>query len=142
MSIEEEKNFSQFRGNKLKNLRIERGLSQIDLARETGMSKQLISKIEKGGSFAVKTAANLAEYYQVDIKWLMEDEFDLESYKRHLDDPGRQDTKVKRKALYMESRFDLFVERVTKHIMDLDEKVKELSHRVQVLEGKKLKEKE
>lgn len=137
MSTHEGKKISEFRGKKLKNLRLKKGLAQADLAREAGVSKQMVSQVEGGGPVGVKTAAKLAAFYKVDVKWLMEEEFTIESFKRHLMEPRAEGEAAERERVTLENRFDLFEDRVTKYIMDLEGKIEELKGRVEELEAEK-----
>lgn len=125
MSTQVKNIVSEFRGNKLRGLRLERELSQTELAEKAGISKQMISQMEKGGPMGIKTASKLANFYKIDVQWLMEEEYSLESYKRHLIDPGRK-VGVKKREVTLESRFDFFEDRVTQYIMTLEGKVEDL----------------
>lgn len=56
-------------GKKLKNLRMEKGLSQEKLAEYSNMSREHISCIERGKNLpTVETLYNLANYFEIDIK--------------------------------------------------------------------------
>jgi len=57
-------------GRKVKNLRLEKGLSQEKLAEYVNMSREHISCIERGKNLAtVETLYNLATYFEIDIKY-------------------------------------------------------------------------
>lgn len=57
-------------GKKLRNLRMDRGLSQEKLAEYTNMSREHISCIERGKNLpTVETLYNLANYFEIDIKY-------------------------------------------------------------------------
>ena len=57
-------------GRKVKNLRLEKGISQEKLAEYVNMSREHISCIERGKNLAtIETLYNLAQYFKVDIKY-------------------------------------------------------------------------
>ncbi len=56
-------------GRKIKNLRLERNLTQEKLAEYVNMSREHISCIERGKNLpTVETLYYIAEYFQIDIK--------------------------------------------------------------------------
>lgn len=56
-------------GKKIKNLRLERGISQEKLAEYVNMSREHISCIERGKNMPnVETLYYIAEYFQISIK--------------------------------------------------------------------------
>ncbi len=57
-------------GRKIKNLRLDKNLSQEKLAEYVNMSREHISCIERGKNLAtVETLYNLAKFFEVDIKY-------------------------------------------------------------------------
>lgn len=60
---------------RMKEKRLEHGLSQVDLAREIGCGKSIIGEIERGKrNISKKMAFTLANYFDTDILyWLQED---------------------------------------------------------------------
>jgi transcriptional regulator with XRE-family HTH domain len=60
-------------GRKVKNLRLEKGLSQEKLAEHINMSREHISCIERGKHMpTIETLYNLADFFEVDIKYFFE----------------------------------------------------------------------
>ncbi|MBP5467562.1 MAG: helix-turn-helix transcriptional regulator [Clostridia bacterium] len=58
-------------GEKLKALRIEKGLGQVQLAKELKVSKSVISLWETGGSEpTLSNLAKIAKYFNVSIDYL------------------------------------------------------------------------
>ncbi len=58
---------------RLKELRIERGLSQIDLALELNMNQNTISRYENGVREAdYQTLVAIADYFEVSVDYLLE----------------------------------------------------------------------
>ncbi len=63
---------------KLKNLRIENGLSQSQVARDTGFSKAAISLWESGERIpGTKAIVALAKYYKVSFEVLLDDDINI-----------------------------------------------------------------
>jgi len=57
-------------GRKVKNLRLEKGLSQEKLAEYVDMSREHISCIERGKHLVtIETLYKLAKYFDIDIKY-------------------------------------------------------------------------
>lgn len=57
-------------GKKLKELRISRGLKQLDVAEKVGLSRPAISNIEAGKrSLTLSTLKRFCEVYQIDISY-------------------------------------------------------------------------
>ncbi len=52
-------------GGKIKELRIEAGFSQTELAEKTGMSRSSISEIEKGRNFSIVTLISISRALQI-----------------------------------------------------------------------------
>lgn len=60
-------------GNRLKELRAKKGLSQLDLATKCDLEKTSISRIENGRTnFTLKTALILAEALEISMKELFD----------------------------------------------------------------------
>ena len=58
---------------KIRNLRLEKGLSQEKLSEFVNLSREHISCIERGKHLpTVETLYNLAKYFQIDIKLFFE----------------------------------------------------------------------
>ena len=56
----------------MKELRLEKGLRQIDLANKINVSQQTISRIEKGeNSFPAETLVQLSKYFQVSSDYIL-----------------------------------------------------------------------
>jgi transcriptional regulator with XRE-family HTH domain len=58
--------------NTLKMLRIQKGLSIRELAKQSGVGSATITRIEGGGKAYATTLAKLAEFFQVDYERLQE----------------------------------------------------------------------
>ncbi len=57
-------------GRRLKSLRLEKSLTQEDVANEVNMSRDHLSNIENGKyPINIKTLYKLAEFYKVDMKY-------------------------------------------------------------------------
>lgn len=57
-------------GERLRQTRIRRGLSQAQLARACGLSQSAIASYENGSRLSPKKLLNLAQALEVDIYWL------------------------------------------------------------------------
>ncbi|MEE0558563.1 MAG: helix-turn-helix transcriptional regulator [Bulleidia sp.] len=57
--------------NRIKSLRIEKGLSQAELSEQIGCTQQALSKIEKGNRVpGVDLAIKIANYFNVTVEFL------------------------------------------------------------------------
>lgn len=53
--------------NNVKVYRTIKGVSQVDMARDLGITQQTLSKIENGASTNLKTAKKIADYFNASI---------------------------------------------------------------------------
>ena len=57
-------------GRKIKNLRIEKGLSQEKFAEHVNLSREHVSCLERGKSLAsIDTLYNISVFFEIDIKY-------------------------------------------------------------------------
>ena len=64
-------------GQRIRKLRIENNLKQIELAQEVYLSERSLMRIERGEIFlTVDSAVRLANYFHVSIAWLILGEID------------------------------------------------------------------
>ncbi len=60
-------------GKKIRDLRLEKGLSQEKLAECVNMSREHISCIERGKNLtSIETLYNISQYFNIDIKYFFE----------------------------------------------------------------------
>ncbi len=62
-------------GDRLRDIRKQRGLTQAELAEISGVSQQLISKLERTRAKTSSAASKLAKALGVDVKWLLFGEY-------------------------------------------------------------------
>ena len=56
---------------KIKELRLERGLTKVQLAKELGVNKRTILRWEQDMmSMSLKNAVKIAEFFEVSLNWL------------------------------------------------------------------------
>lgn len=81
-------------GDKLKNLRKEKGVNQTELGREIGVSLRTVISYETGKSYPKKREiySKLAEYFSVDINYLLteDEEFITEAEEKYGSRGARQ----------------------------------------------------
>ena len=65
-----ERRKDELRGETLRKLRKDKGLTQQQLADRLGLSKQAISKFEQGISYSLETAQSFANFFNVDLDYL------------------------------------------------------------------------
>ena len=64
------------RGEKLRNLRKDKGLTQIQLAKELGVDKNTISKAEQNGNISNTTMEIFANFFNVSLDYLKSDDIE------------------------------------------------------------------
>ena len=58
-------------GNKIRELRIQRGLTQAELGQKVGVPMQAVSKWERGGTPDIEVLLSIAQYFNVTMDELL-----------------------------------------------------------------------
>ena len=125
------KNFSPRRGQILKKLRKEKGLTQEELAQKLRLSRPAIAKFEKGETMSINTAVQIAGFFNVGYSFLDDGVIEFEvNIKKALSPDNHKLTLVQ--------RLDYLEELMIRHDREYRERITDLELRLEaMLEGRR-----
>jgi len=85
-------------GEKLRHLRLQRNMSQADLARQLGLARQaFISNLESGRKYpSLKTIVKMSELFGISTDYLLKDGIPLEAAEDHDTSISRAEGKIRK----------------------------------------------